>query len=202
MKPMPYLAALLVLLCSGVPRAQQADSDTAVAIFAGGCFWCMEPAFDKLSGVLSTTSGYTGGHTPDPSYRQVSAGGTGHAEAVRVVYDPDQISYQALLQVFWHNIDPVTANGQFCDEGSQYRSAIFYRDEEQRQLAEQSRQVLSTSGRLPGPVVTEIEPASAFYPAEAYHQDYYRKNPLRYKYYRYHCGRDQRLKKLWGSEQP
>ncbi|GAA3546003.1 peptide-methionine (S)-S-oxide reductase MsrA [Zobellella aerophila] len=165
----PYLATLLILLCSGPTPAQQADSDTSVAIFAGGCFWCMEPPFDKLDGVLSTTSGYTGGHKQNPSYRQVSAGGTGHAEAVRVVYDPDKISYQELLRVFWRNIDPVTANRQFCDGGSQYRSAIYYQNQAQRRLAEQSRQALTVSGRLPGPIVTEIAAASTFYPAEEYH---------------------------------
>lgn len=200
MKPAPYLVSLIFLLCSGGIRAQ--DSGSSVAIFAGGCFWCMEPPFDQLDGVLSTTSGYTGGHEINPDYRQVSAGGTGHAEAVRVIYDPGKVSYQALLHVFWRNIDPVTANRQFCDGGSQYRSAIYYLDPTQRQLAEQSRQALNASGRLPGPIMTEIEAASTFYPAEEYHQDYYLKHPLRYKLYRYRCGRDQRLKELWGSVQP
>ncbi|WP_116475204.1 peptide-methionine (S)-S-oxide reductase MsrA [Zobellella maritima] len=200
MKHTPHLATLAILLCSGLVQAESAGSDTSVAIFAGGCFWCMEPPFDKLDGVLSTTSGYTGGHKLNPSYRQVSAGETGHAEAVRVVYDPSTISYRELLRVFWRNIDPVTANRQFCDQGSQYRSAIYYRSLAQRQLAEQSRQALIDAGQLPGPIVTEIEAASTFYPAEEYHQDYYLKNPLRYKFYRYQCGRDQRLKELWGSK--
>ncbi len=171
----------------------------ATAIFAGGCFWCMEPPFDKLDGVVSTTSGYTGGHKKNPSYKEVSNGGTGHAEVVRVVYDSTKISYTQLLDVFWHNIDPLTPNRQFCDKGSQYRSAIFFHDQTQRQLAEQSKKELEASKRFKRPIVTQIVPASEFYAAEEYHQDYYRKNPLRYKFYRYNCGRDQRLKDLWGS---
>ena len=174
-------------------------SARATATFAGGCFWCMEPPFDKLDGVVSTTSGYTGGHQPDPTYEAVSAGVTGHTEAVQVVYDPAKISYEELLQVFWRNIDPLDAKGQFCDKGNQYRSAIFYHDAEQQRLAETSRQALVESGKLPGPVVTEIVAAGTFYPAEAYHQDYYQENPARYHFYRYTCGRDQRLEQLWGD---
>ncbi|MFW5636101.1 MAG: peptide-methionine (S)-S-oxide reductase MsrA, partial [Thermodesulfobacteriota bacterium] len=160
------------------------------ATFAGGCFWCMEPPFDKLDGVMSTTSGYTGGTEKDPSYKEVSAGATGHAEAVQILYDPEKISYETLLDVFWRNINPTTPNRQFVDVGAQYRSAIFYHDEEQRRLAEKSKAELAASGRFDQPLVTEIVPITEFYPAEAYHQDYYRKNPLRYKFYRYGSGRD------------
>lgn len=170
----------------------------ATATFAGGCFWCMEPAFDALPGVISTTSGYTGGSKPNPTYQEVSAGGTGHAEAVQVIYDPAKISYQELLKAFWHNVDPTVKDRQFCDVGHQYRSVIFFHDEEQRILAEQSKAELEKSKRFPELIETEIVAATDFYPAEDYHQDYYRKNPLRYKFYRYNCGRDQRLKQLWG----
>jgi peptide-methionine (S)-S-oxide reductase len=168
------------------------------ATFAGGCFWCMEPPFDKLEGVISVTSGYTGGHTKNPTYEEVSSGGTGHAEAVQVVFDPAKIGYKTLLDVYWRNVDPTTPNRQFCDVGTQYRSAIFTHDEAQKKLAEDSRRALEESGRLKGKVVTEIVPASVFYPAEEYHQKYYRKNPVRYKFYRYNCGRDRRLEELWG----
>ncbi len=171
----------------------------ASAIFAGGCFWCMEPPFDQLDGVVSTTSGYIGGHMENPTYKQVSAGGTGHTEAVRVVYDPARISYPELLDVFWRNVDPLDGKGQFCDKGSQYRSGVFYDGEEQKQAAEMSKAALETSGRFRQPIATEIRAATTFYPAEDYHQDYYRKNPLRYKYYRYGCGRDRRLEELWGE---
>lgn len=180
--------------------AADAGETKAVATFAGGCFWCMEPPFDKLDGVISTTSGYTGGHVADPSYKQVSAGGTGHTEAVRIVYDPSRISYSRLLEVFWRNIDPLDAGGQFCDRGDQYRSAVFYHDTEQRRLAEQSKQELAkgqTFGKYGKPIVTEITAASEFYPAEEYHQNYYKKNPLRYRYYRHGCGRDKVLKNYW-----
>ena len=187
-----------VTLHAQAPRAA-ASQMLATATFAGGCFWCMEPPFDKLEGVVSTTSGYIGGHKKNPSYEEVSNGGTGHAEAVHVVYDSTKVSYAQLLDVFWHNIDPLTPNRQFCDKGSQYRSAIFFHDETQRQLAEQSKKELETSGRFKKPIETQIAPASEFYAAEEYHQDYYRKNPLRYKFFRYNCGRDQRLKDLWGS---
>jgi peptide-methionine (S)-S-oxide reductase len=173
--------------------------DLQVATFAGGCFWCMEPPFDKLEGVVSTTSGYTGGRKADPTYEEVSAGTTGHAEAVRILYDPRKISYSRLLEVFWRNIDPTAKDRQFCDSGSQYRSAIFYHDEEQRRLAEASRAELEERKPFREPIVTEIAPASAFYHAEEYHQDYYQKNPVRYKFYRFTCGRDQRLQELWGE---
>jgi peptide-methionine (S)-S-oxide reductase len=183
-----------VMTSTAVTRA--ADDELAVATFAGGCFWCMEPPFDELPGVVSTTSGYTGGRNANPTYEQVSSGTTGHAESMQVRYDPKKVSYETLLEVFWRNIDPLTANRQFCDRGPQYRSAIFYHDEEQRRLAESSKEALN--GRFAEPIVTEIEPAGAFYPAEEYHQDYYKKNPVRYKFYRWNCGRDARLSQVWG----
>ena len=170
---------------------------TAKATFAGGCFWCMEPPYDKLEGVISTISGYAGGKTKNPTYEEVSRGTTGHTEVVQVTYDPKKITYEKLLDVFWRNIDPLTPNRQFCDIGSQYRSAIFYHDENQKRLAEESKKALSK--RFKEPIVTEIVAYTEFYPAEEYHQDYYMKNPLRYKYYRYNCGRDQRLEALWGA---
>ncbi len=170
-----------------------------VATFAGGCFWCMEAPFDKLPGVISVTVGYTGGHVKNPTYEQVSAGGTGHAESAQIVYDQGKISYDKLLDVFWHNIDPTVKDRQFCDIGSQYRSAIFYHNEEQKVLAQKSKEALEKTKPFKGPIVTEITPASEFYPAEEYHQHYYKKNPIRYKYYRYGCGRDQRLEQLWGK---
>ena len=178
---------------------QTSDARYAKATFAGGCFWCMEPPFDKLPGVISTTSGYTGGRTKNPTYDQVSSGGTGHAEAVEVVYDPSKITYARLLDVFWKNIDPLTPNRQFCDIGTQYRSAIYYHNEEQKQLAEASKKALEKSARFQQPIVTEIAAASPFYRAEEYHQDYYKKNPIRFKFYKYRCGRDQRLEELWGT---
>jgi peptide-methionine (S)-S-oxide reductase len=169
------------------------------ATFAGGCFWCMEPPFDKVPGVVSTTSGYAGGTVVDPKYEDVARGLTGHAEVVQVVFDPRQVTYEQLLAVFWKNIDPLDAGGQFCDRGTQYRTAIFVHDDEQRRLAEQSKQKLESSGRFQQPIVTEIVAAGAFYPAEDYHQDYYEKNPIRYQFYRWNCGRDQRLAQLWGE---
>lgn len=195
----PCVALAVALLAAPGARA---GSDTAIASFAGGCFWCMEPPFEALPGVLSATSGYTGGQTQDPGYEAVSAGGTGHAEAVRVVYDPARVSYEQLLDVFWHNIDPTAKDRQFCDVGSQYRSAIFVHDAEQQRLAEASRAALQASGRLPGPIATQISQAGPFYPAEAYHQDYARRNPLRYRFYRNGCGRDARLRELWGADAP
>jgi peptide-methionine (S)-S-oxide reductase len=192
--------AILTALASGVLAADQPA--LAKATFAGGCFWCMEPPFEALDGVVSVTAGYTGGTKVDPTYEEVSAGGTGHAESIEVTYDPARISYEKLLDVFWHNVDPTTGNRQFCDKGNQYRTAIFYHDETQKRLAEQSKQALEASRKLPGPIVTEIVPAGRFYPAEEYHQDYYKKNPIRYRYYRWGCGRDQRLKEIWGDEAP
>jgi peptide-methionine (S)-S-oxide reductase len=171
----------------------------AVAVFAGGCFWCTEADFDKVPGVLSTTSGYIGGHLENPSYEQVSAGRSGHIEAVQVRYDPGKTSYAKLLEAYWPTIDPLTANAQFCDHGPQYRSAIFYATPEEQALAEASKAALQASGRFSQPIVTEILPATTFYPAEDYHQDYYQRNPLRYAYYRNGCGRDKRLEQLWGK---
>ncbi len=191
------LAALAVLAAPA--EGKDMSEKTAKATFAGGCFWCMEPAFDKLDGVISTTSGYTGGQVANPTYEQVSAGGTGHAEALQIVYDPAKVGYGKLLEVFWKNIDPTVKDRQFCDHGNQYRSAIFYHGAEQKRLAEESKAQLIASGRFPQ-VYTEIAAAGPFYPAEDYHQDYYQKNPIRYKYYRWSCGRDQRLKELWGEK--
>ena len=170
------------------------------ATFAGGCFWCMEPPFDKLDGVISTTSGYTGGTEKDPTYEQVSAGKTGHLEAIEVTYDPAKVSYAQLLDVFWKNVDPTQHNGQFVDIGSQYRTAIFYHNEEQRRQALESRNRLQESRKFGKPIVTEIRPAMPFYSAEDYHQDYYIKNPIRYKYYRWGSGRDRFLEETWGKK--
>ena len=194
-----------MMLAAAVESAGRSDAPvegrrTAKATFAGGCFWCMEHPFDSLEGVISVTSGYTGGTKKNPTYQEVSAGGTGHAESVQIVYDPAKIGYGKLLEVFWHNIDPTTPNRQFCDVGSQYRSAIFYHDEEQKRLAEASKRDLEKTKPFRESVVTEITSASEFYPAEEYHQHYYKKNPVRYKFYRYNCGRDQRLKVLWGAK--
>ena len=186
-------------LSLAAPASAGDGGEAAYATFAGGCFWCMEADFEKLDGVISVTSGYTGGTVVNPSYKQVSAGGTGHAEAVRVVYDPQIVSYDELLAFFWRHIDPTVRDRQFCDVGDQYRSAVFYRDEAQREAAERSRAELERTKPFPQPIVTEITAESAFYPAEAYHQDYAEKNPIRYAYYRKGCGRDQRLRELWGD---
>jgi len=169
------------------------------ATFAGGCFWCMEHPFDELDGVVSTTSGYVGGFKKNPTYQQVSAGKTGHTEAVQVVFDPEKVSYETLLNVYWRNTDPTTANRQFCDIGSQYRPGIFYADEAQKKLAEASKEQLQKNKPFEQKIVTEISPVGEFWAAESYHQDYYLKNPLRYRFYRYNCGRDKRLQQLWGS---
>ena len=179
------------------PPAAARSQDHAVATFAGGCFWCVEEAFDEVRGVVSTTSGYTGGHVTDPSYEQVSAGTTGHLEAVQVVYDPDVVPFRRLLEVFWQNIDPTDAGGQFCDRGSSYRSAIFYRNEEQKRLAESSKGEIERARGFQ--VVTPILPAQTFYPAEEYHQNYHQRHSIRYKFYKWNCGRAQRLEELWGE---
>lgn len=190
-----------MLLVSAQAADKAADpAGLAKATFAGGCFWCMQPPFDKLPGVVSTTAGYTGGHKAKPTYEEVSAGGTGHAEAVEITYDPKKIGYDKLLEVFWHNVDPTDAGGQFCDRGDQYRSEIFYHNEEQKRLAEESKAALEKSKPFKEPIVTKIVAATEFYPAEEYHQEYYKKNPLRYKIYRYGCGRDKRLEQLWGKQ--
>jgi peptide-methionine (S)-S-oxide reductase len=200
----PGLLFIMSMLFLGLLASVQAGKDQSSsdrfpkATFAGGCFWCMEPPFDKLDGVISTTSGYTGGHKENPTYEEVSSGTTGHAEAIQVIYDPDKITFDQLLEVFWRNVDPTDGGGQFCDRGSQYRTAIFYHDDEQRRLAQRSKKALIESTGFKA-IATEITAASAFYPAEEYHQDYYKKNPLRYKFYRYSCGRDKRLKELWGE---
>jgi peptide-methionine (S)-S-oxide reductase len=193
------LAMASLLAAHTAARAASPAPGLAHATFAGGCFWCMEGPFDRVPGVVSTTSGYTGGSVKKPSYEQVSSGATGHAESVDVVYDPAKVTYAQLLDVFWHNVDPLDAGGQFCDRGNQYRTAIFYHDEEQRRLAEESKQALEASGKLKKKIVTQIVPAGEFYAAEDYHQDYYLRNPIRYKYYRFNCGRDDRLKQLWGE---
>jgi peptide-methionine (S)-S-oxide reductase len=190
--PLIFLAASLT--ASALP------AERATAVFAGGCFWCEETAFEGLPGVLAVVSGYTGGTLKNPSYEQVSSGGSGHAEAVQVVYDPAKVSYPQLLQVFWHNVDALDGGGQFCDRGTQYRSAIFYADEAQRTAAEDSKRALEQQPRFKGKIATQILAASTFYPAEEYHQDYYKKNPAQYQAYRRGCGRDRRLQELWGAE--
>ena len=198
--PAALFTALLALLVSTSAAEQTpAEAPRATATFAGGCFWCMEPPFDELEGVFSTTSGYTGGPEKNPDYRQVSSGRTGHAEAVEIVYDPSVVTYEKLLSVFWRNIDPTVRNRQFCDGGAQYRSAIFFHGEEQERLAHESQARIEEGGQLDKPIVTEIVAASDFYPAEDYHQDYYLKNPIRYKIYRTGCGRDRTLKRIWGE---
>jgi peptide-methionine (S)-S-oxide reductase len=195
-----YLAAAAAaLLPFQAPAQGKPEAGLATAIFAGGCFWCMEPPFDELPGVVSTTSGYIGGHTKNPTYPQVSAGTTGHTEAVQVRFDPKKVSYAKLLEVFWRNIDPATPNAQFCDHGSQYRSGIFFLNEEQQRQAVASREQVERTKSFREPIVTEITRATTFYAAEDYHQDYYKKNALRYKFYRYNCGRDARLEQLWGK---
>ena len=199
---MRFFASAVLLLALGLPtaRAQSPHRDLAVATFAGGCFWCMEEAFEPVEGVVSVVSGYTGGQQANPTYDEVSGGGTGHAEAVEIRYDSSKVSYQQLLQHFWRNIDPLAVDRQFCDRGNQYRSAIFYHGEAQRRLAEQSKAALERSGTLKGTIATQIVTAGPFYAAEEYHQDYYRKNPNRYKFYKWSCGRAQRLEELWGKK--
>lgn len=201
MKKSLFAYGLLSLALTGQTMAGDAarSSTTLVsAIFAGGCFWCVEADFEKLAGVVEAESGYTGGHLANPTYQQVSRGGTGHAEAVRVLYDPGKVTYEQLLDYFWHHIDPTVKNQQFCDVGDQYRSGIYYQDESQRKSAEASRISLEKSGRFTH-IYTEIAPAGKFYLAEEYHQDYYKKNPVRYKIYRTGCGRDARVNELWKS---
>ena len=196
-----------LVLCSGLPLraaaqgagAAPAKSATAIATFAGGCFWCMEEAFDKVPGVTATISGYMGGRTKNPTYQQVSMGSTGHAEVVQIEYDPKRVTYAQLLDTFWRNIDPTQRDGQFCDHGSQYRSGIFYHGDEQRRAAEESRMALQKKQPFSGSIVTEITKAGDFYPAEGYHQDYYLKNPVRYKFYKTGCGREAQLKQVWGK---
>ncbi len=208
-KTLSNLILLVVIGMSGIalaqaqspaPAAKAKPASTAVATFAGGCFWCMEGPFDVLDGVISTTSGYIGGTKKDPTYKEISSGGTGHTEVVQVKYDPAKISYEKLLDVFWHNIDPTVKNQQFCDVGSQYRSGIFYHDEAQQKAANASKAALDKSKPFKAAIVSEITAATMFYVAEDYHQDYYVKNPVRYRFYRQGCGRDARLKELWGDK--
>lgn len=196
-----FIAALVVTFVTQALWAGQSPTNNspATAYFAGGCFWCMEPPFDKQPGVLATESGYMGGALENPTYKQVSAGGTGHAETLRVTYDPSQVSYEQLLEIFWRNVDPTDSGGQFCDRGHQYRSAIFVADENQRQQAEKSIQDIQVSHFAGAALATVISSSGVFYPAEEYHQNFYQRNPLRYKYYRYRCGRDARLQELWGD---
>ncbi len=204
MKRQALLSVLVwVVMVFGAWTLHSTGPATAVtsgkAYFAGGCFWCMEEAFEKVEGVLFVTSGYMGGTVANPSYEEVSAGRTGHAESVEVVYDQAKVSYQTLLEAFWRNVDPITPNAQFCDHGSQYRSAIFFQTDEEKRAADSSMQAIEQSKRLNGPIVTQIVPSAQFYPAEEYHQDFYKKNPVRYKFYKYNCGRAQRLEELWGK---
>ena len=196
-----WLVAMLLAAGPQVYAEQPtATSGTATkAYFAGGCFWCMEEAFEKLDGVLDVVSGYMGGSVKNPSYEQVSAGQTGHAESVEVRYDPAKVTYTQLLEAFWRNVDPITPNAQFCDHGTQYRAVIFYQGEDERRAAEDSKRAIEQSKRFSTPIVTQLTAASEFYPAEEYHQDFYKKNPIRYKYYKFTCGRAQRLESLWGS---
>lgn len=192
------LIAFIFYTLDGPETTSSELGEYEIAIFAGGCFWCMEPPYDELDGIITTIVGYTGGHLRNPSYGEVSAGNSGHTEAIEIRYNPKKITYQKLLEVFWVNIDPTAVNRQFCDNGSQYRTAIFYQNDIQKKLAEASKQSLINSGRFKH-IATEIHPISIFYPAEEYHQDYYLKNPLQYKFYRYNCGRDSRLKELWNN---
>ena len=197
---MRKILVLMVLLMTGIPplETSQAEDSTAVAIFAGGCFWCLEAELDGLEGIVSATSGYIGGSVKNPTYEDVSSGRTGHVEAVQVVFSPAKLSYEKLLGIFWRNIDPTDSGGQFYDRGSQYRTVIFYTSEEQKLQAEASKQ--QTEGKLGKPVATEIKAASQFYPAEEYHQDYHNKNPLRYQAYKSGSGRTGKLRRLWGEE--
>ena len=194
------LVLLAILSLGAASKSGAAEDGLEVATFAGGCFWCVESDFDAVPGVVRTVSGYTGGALPDPTYKRVSAGGTGHREAVQIFYDPKRVSYAALVEIFWRSVDPTDGGGQFCDRGESYETAIFANSLEQKQQAEASKHALQRSAVLGRPVVTPIEVAGPFYPAEDYHQDYYNKNPLRYGFYRYRCGRDARIEELWGED--
>lgn len=194
------IGLIACMIFAQVPLAESPGaSPSAKAYFAGGCFWCMEEAFEKVEGVVTVVSGYMGGTVANPTYEEVSAGRTGHAESVEVTYDPTRVTYQKLLDSFWHNVDPLTPNAQFCDHGTQYRSAVFYSTEAEKRQAEESKAAIEQARKFPAPIVTQLVPAATFYPAEDYHQDYYKKNPLRYKYYKYGCGRANRLEALWGK---
>jgi len=198
MKSKLSLAATVITLSLCSFMALKTTAEEQSAVFAGGCFWCTESDFEKLDGVISAASGYIGGQVKNPSYKQVSAGGTGHTEAVKVIFDDQKVSYSELVEYFWKTIDPTDGGGQFCDRGQQYRSEIFYQTEEQRDIAQASKDALSASGLLKAEIVTQLTASSRFYPAEDYHQDYYLKNPVRYNYYRWGCGREKRLEALWG----
>jgi peptide-methionine (S)-S-oxide reductase len=200
-KRLVFLAVLAMIVggTSNSAHAANAGGKLAKATFAGGCFWCMQPAYDVVPGVVSTVVGYTGGDKQHPTYEEVSAGGTGHAESIEITYDPSKVSYRKLLDVFWHNVDPTTPDREFCDVGHQYRTAIFFQDAEQEREAKDSKAELDKSKPFKDPIVTEIVPATKFWPAEDYHQKYYLKNPVRYRFYRYNCGRDKRLRELWGA---
>lgn len=198
-----FLLAALILWSAGIfhdsTGATAASGAPAKAYFAGGCFWCMEEAFEKVDGVIAAVSGYMGGTVANPSYEDVSSGRTGHAESVEVQFDPSKVTYTQLIEAFWRNVDPITPNAQFCDHGTQYRAAIFYQNDEEKRIAEDSKQAIERLKRFNQPVVTQIVAASQFYAAEDYHQDFYKKNPIRYKFYKYNCGRAQRLDDLWGK---
>ena len=195
------LAAASMLAAFTVATVSATSGDgLATATFAGGCFWCVESDFDAVPGVVETVSGYTGGTAADPTYKQVTKGGTGHREAVQIRYDPKRVSYERLLHVFWRSVDPTDDGGQFCDRGESYQTAIFVGNEEERRIAEASKEALELSQVLDAPVVTPVEAATEFYPAEGYHQDYYTKNPVRYRFYRFSCGRDSRVQQLWGDQ--
>jgi peptide-methionine (S)-S-oxide reductase len=196
---MGITVSLVVFLIMGGMGFPEETETLQKGVFAGGCFWCMEEVFDGVEGVIDVTSGYMGGTVVKPTYEQVSAGGTGHAESVEVLYDPAKVSYGDLLDVFWKNIDPTVKDAQFCDHGNQYRSAIFYMSEEQRRLAEDSKRRIQDAKLFAGPIFTEIVKAETFYPAEEYHQGFYKKNPTRYKFYKWSCGRAKRLEELWGK---
>lgn len=204
LRPFTFVVLAAAGLASPSLQAQSSQDhssqqqSSAEATFAGGCFWCMEPPYDNQPGVSATISGYIGGELENPSYEDITRGNTGHAEVVKVEYDPEQISYEQLLEIFWRNIDPFAVDRQFCDVGDQYRSAIFYHDEAQQELAEASKAEMEA--RFDREIATQIVPATTFWPAEEYHQDYYQKNPVRYKFYRYSCGRDGRLEEVWGEE--
>ena len=195
-----FIAAAVLAATATSSVLAATDDELATATFAGGCFWCVESDFDKVPGVVETVSGYTGGTTDNPTYKQVTAGGTGHREAVQIRYDPKQVSYERLLHIFWRSVDPTDGGGQFCDRGESYQTAIFVGNEEERRLAEASREMLEQSMVLDAPVVTPVESAGEFYPAEDYHQDYYTKNPVRYRFYRFSCGRDSRVQQVWGRQ--
>ena len=198
-----FLILSLLFFNSGISLAQEASMNNEQlekATFAGGCFWCMQPFFDRLKGVKKTVVGYTGGHTQNPTYEEVSSGQTGHAESIEVTYDPKEVTYNQIINVYWHNIDPTQFNGQFVDEGTQYRTVIFYHNEEQKRIAEQSKKELGVSGKFDKPIVTAIEPAGTFYPAEDYHQEYYQKSPFRYNMYHAGTGREGYKEKVWKNQ--